>query len=136
MQQKEQSQGAREGKGTLKKMKDMREGMYGKKKRCSLETECAHERGEACDRTGKCTSERESMQDSMSEGGKGLHEGGKVCPREGKYKQGRQRESTTNRGKVQESEGGKVCKRGKAHTKEGKHTTEREGKHACKRGKT
>lgn len=32
MQQKEHGKGAREGKGTLKKMKDMRQEIYGKKK--------------------------------------------------------------------------------------------------------
>lgn len=65
------------------------------------------------------------MQESTRGRGEVLHEGRKVCPREGKYKQERQRESTTKRGKVQESKRGEACKRGKAHAKEGKHNRER-----------
>lgn len=76
------------------------------------------------------------MQDSTREEGKGLHKEGKACPREGRYKQERQMESTTNRQKVQGSERREACKRGKGHAKEGKHKTGRDRKHAYKTGKT
>lgn len=76
------------------------------------------------------------MQDSTREEGKGLHKEGKPCPREGRYKQERQMESTTHRQKVLGSERRAACKRGKAHANEGKHKTERDRKHAYKTGKT
>lgn len=114
MQQKEQGKGAREGKGTLKKIKYIRKGMYGIKKRCSLEAEWnVHMK-----RENWCASERKSMQHST-------REKGKRCPGGGECKQERKKESTANRAKVQESDKATARKRGKAHAKEEKHMQKR-----------